>query len=109
MTANAVMEVGEGENGRHVELCLHETLRITLSEVRTAGFRWNLRTPEKHVLSLIEDSTEAAVGGSGGTAVRHWIFRAEEPGVATIVLEYSRPWERGAAPARAFSLSARVT
>ena len=108
MAMSEVMEVAEEDSGREVELRLHQALRIALPEVRTAGFRWNLCALKEHVLSLAEDDIHAAVG-AGGTAVHHWVFRAEEAGVATIVMEYRRSWEHGAAPTRTFSLSVRVT
>lgn len=104
-----IIEIGECANGREIELHLHQTLRVTLPEVRTAGFRWNLREPKERVCSLVKDELEPSAGGAGGTGKHHWEFRAEEVGTAEIVIEYSRPWERAAAPARIFLISVRVT
>ena len=38
------IEVGEHQNGQQIALLQQQTLRVTLPEVRTAGFRWALRT-----------------------------------------------------------------
>jgi predicted secreted protein len=105
MTADELIAVGEAQNGHRVELRLQQKLRITLPEVRTAGFDWDLRSPKEGVVSLLEDDIQTFVGTVGGTALHQWVLRAEEPGVATIVLEYCRPWERAARPARTFSIS----
>lgn len=74
MSTNELIEAGEGENGRHVEMSVHQTLRIALSEVRTAGFRWNLRAPDEHVFSLLEDDFAPQASGAGGTLLHHWVF-----------------------------------
>ena len=109
MSANEIIEVGEEASGRRVEMRVHQTLRIALSEVRTAGFRWNLRAPDEHVFSLLEDEFAPQPGAAGGTLLHHWVFRAERAGEATILLEYKRPWEHAVPPARTFSLTVRVT
>ena len=108
MNANE-LAVGEAENGHQVELRLQQKLRITLPEVRTAGFGWNFRSSKQRVVSLLEDDLQTSEGAVGGTALHYWVLRAEEPGQATIVLEYCRPWERAAGPARTFSISVIVT
>ena len=102
------IEVGERESGREVELHLHQVLRVTLAEVRTAGFRWNLSTPKERVCPLVSEDLKPPARGAGGTGEHYWKFRAEEVGTTEIMIEYSRPWERAAAPARSFSLSVRV-
>ena len=80
VTANELIEVGEAENGARIELRLHQKLRITLPE-RTAGFPWNLRSPNERFFSLLEDEIQMPVGAVGGTTLHHWLLRAEETGV----------------------------
>lgn len=104
-----IIEVGESANGQGIELRLHQTLRVTLPEIRTAGFRWNLRALRKRVCSLVKEDLEPPAGATGGAGKHHWEFRADEVGTAEILIEYSRPWERAAAPARSFLISVRVT
>ena len=108
VAADELIAVGEDENGQRIDLRLHQKLRITLPEVRTSGFGWNLRSVEERIVSLLEDDIQTSGGAVGGNALHHWVLRAEEPGVATIVLEYRRPWERAAGPARIFSISVFV-
>ena len=104
-----LIEVGERENGEQIELSLHEALRVTLPEVRTAGFRWTLRVPEQPVCSLVKEHFDPPAAPPGGTGKHYWEFRAERAGTAQIVIEYARLWERTSAPARSFSFSVHVT
>jgi inhibitor of cysteine peptidase len=103
-----VVQVGEADNGREVELQLQQLLRVTLPEAPTTGFRWVLRSPIEGVLSLVENGFESPSGAPGAAARRNWDFRAVRAGVAAIVIEYRRSWERAAGPARSFSVTARV-
>jgi predicted secreted protein len=105
---NEMIVVSESDNGREVGLRLRQSLRITLPEIRTAGFRWNLHEHDERVLTLVDESTEPPAGGAGGSLAHHWDFRANESGVATIALGYSRTWERATTAARSFSITVRV-
>jgi predicted secreted protein len=104
-----IVEVGEHQNGHQIELQQGQTLRVALSEVRTAGFRWSLRTSSQQILTPLADETAADSATAGGAAQRHWDFRAEVPGRTDLFFEYDRPWARAAAAARTFSVSVRVT
>jgi inhibitor of cysteine peptidase len=106
---NEIVEVGEHPDGQQIELRLGQSLRVTLPEVRTAGFRWRLRTPIQQILSPLADDTNAEAAAQGGTAQHHWDFRADEAGTTELVFEYDRPWARAAAAARTFTVSVRVT
>jgi predicted secreted protein len=106
---NEIVEVGEHQNGQHIELQQGQTLRVTLPEVRTAGFRWSLRASSQHILTPLADDTDAGSASIGGAAQHHWDFRTAAPGATDLVFEYDRPWARAAAAARTFSVSVRVT
>lgn len=104
------IEVGENENGQQIEMRRQQTLRVTLTELRTAGFRWILHASNQRTLSLLADDLDPPAVGAGGAAMRHWDFRAEDAGTTEITFDYCRPWARAAAAAaaRTFSLSVRV-
>ena len=103
-----IIEVGEQLNGQQIALLQQQTLRVTLPEVRTAGFRWVLRTYSQQILTLLTDDLEAEPGVAGGAAQHHWVFRAEQVGSTELEFNYTRPWVRAAAAARTFSVSVRV-
>lgn len=103
-----IVEVGEQKNGQQIELLLQQTLRVTLPEVRTAGFRWNLRASSQHVLVPLGDELDSTSSATGGAATHHWDFRAAVAGTTELIFEYDRPWARAAAAARTFTVSVRV-
>jgi predicted secreted protein len=88
-----IVEVSEKQNGQQIEMKLRQTLRVTLPEVRTPGFRWSLRTSGERVLSPAVDdldSASGATGATGGVAQLHRDFRAEAAGATELVFEYDR-------------------
>jgi predicted secreted protein len=103
-----IIEVSEHENGQRIEMNPQQTLRVTLPEVRTAGFRWNLRAPSQHILVRLGDELDSTSSATGGAAPHHWDFRAAAVGTTELVFEYDRPWARAAAAARTFTVSVRV-
>jgi predicted secreted protein len=66
-----IIEVGEHENGQQIEVRRQQTLRVTLTEARTAGFRWIPRPSTQHALSLVTDELSIAAVGIGGAAMHH--------------------------------------
>lgn len=104
-----LIEVGEHQNGQQIELRPQQTLRVTLPEVRTAGFRWSLRTSSQLILVPLADDLGSTPSAAGGAAQHQWVFRAEEAGTTELVFEYDRPWARATVAARTFSVSVRVT
>jgi predicted secreted protein len=104
-----IIEVNEHQNGQQIELLQGQTLRVTLPEVRTAGFRWSLRTSTQRILTPLDDDLDSTSATTGGTAQHRWNFRAETAGATELVFEYDRPWARAAAAARTFTVSVRVT
>jgi predicted secreted protein len=107
-TMSEIIEAGEDQNGQQIEMNLQQTLRVTLPEVRAAGFRWSLRTSSGRIQSPVGDELDATTGATVGVAQHHWDFRAKQVGATELVFEYVRPWARTAAAARTFSVSFRV-
>jgi predicted secreted protein len=108
-TMSDIVEVGEQQNGKQIEVIRGQTLRVTLPEVRTAGFRWSLRTSSQQILAPLADNFDGAPATAGGAALHHWDFRAAEVGTTDLFFECDRPWARAAEAARTFSVSVRVT
>jgi len=103
-----IIEVGEHQNGQQIELEQVQALRVTLLEVRTAGFRWILRASNQQIRAPLADDTNAESAVIGGAAQHHWDFRAAVAGTTELIFEYDRPWARAAAAARTFTVSVRV-
>jgi predicted secreted protein len=75
--------------GQQFEICLEGT--------PSAGFSWELRTPQNGS-SVTLESTDWKVpeGVIGGSAQQCFHFRAREPGEDYLEFEYRRPWEASA-------------
>ena len=98
---------------QEVEVAAGNLLVVTLESNATTGFRWQLSEPiDEGMLALIQSKympgedaeKDSPVVGAGGTEV--WTFEALTAGkVATISMEYSRPWEGGEKGARTFDVT----
>jgi inhibitor of cysteine peptidase len=103
-----IMHVGQGDNGQEVTLVVGQVLELALSENRTTGFRWDLKTKAEPACELVESTFNPPGGPPGNGGIHRWQFRAVHPGNGEIELEYRRPWEKDAAPAKVYKLSVRV-
>lgn len=101
--------IDEAWNGREITVAEGEMLQISLPENPTTGFRWSLEANGEPACTLIDSSFEPSSGPPGAGGRHSWRFAAARPGQARIALAYERPWARGQAPARTFSVTVRVT
>lgn len=74
-----------------------QTFAIALRSNRTTGFSWQLAQPPSAAVQTVGSAYEApaSLPGAGGQEI--WLFRAASAGVASIVLRYVRPFEKGSA------------
>ena len=71
-----------------------ESLKITLPENATTGYRWELERWDREVIGLVAEAPQYASGplvGSGGHV--DFLFQARKPGTSDIALREWRPWE----------------
>lgn len=78
-------------------------LTIDLPSNKTTGFSWKLANePNRTVLRL--EKSEYNAPSSGGTVgqggTETWVFLAVGRGTQTITMQYTRPWEKNAQPAK---------
>ncbi len=81
--------------GRPIELRVGQELVLNLESNPSTGYSWSLTDTRHPVLISLGKPTykhAASVPGAGG--LQSWTFRATEPGVQTLKLEYRRPWEK---------------
>jgi inhibitor of cysteine peptidase len=102
------MHYNERANGHEIEAKVNDEFEISLSEGRTAGYRWVVKSGGEPVLKLLEETAQPNSPGVGGSGQHVWHFRALAEGAAEIELQYLRPWETSAEPARTFVLKVRV-
>lgn len=102
-----MLQVDETSNGKEIELPIGDTLKLTLEENRTTGFKWTLESKGEGVCKLVSDDFEP--GGKVGQPGKHrWVFRAERPGSDSIKLSYGRSWEKKGKAEQTFTLGTRV-
>lgn len=106
--AEAVKQVDEKANGTTVEAQRNEILDIRLSENRTAGYKWTVRSDGSPVCKLLDEHFVPASTGPGTRGIHHWQFQCVCDGTAKIELDYGRPWEKPANPIRGFSIDVTV-
>ena len=98
-------------SGQEVSLAAGETLTVTLESNATTGYSWNENASigDKTVLQQTDHKYQppaAAIPGAGGKEV--WHFQALKTGTSKISMEYRRPFEPNAAPAKTFTLAVIV-
>jgi inhibitor of cysteine peptidase len=103
-----MLHVDQSYNAREVTLAVGQVLELALSENRTTGFRWDLKTKAEPACELVESTFSPPEGHPGNGGTHRWQFRAVQSGSGEIELEYRRPWEKDAAPAKVFKLGVRV-
>jgi predicted secreted protein len=103
-----VKEIDENANGAIIEAEKNEVLDICLSESRTAGYKWTVRSDGTPVCKPLEDHFVPAGAGLGAKGSHHWQFQCVSSGSASIEFEYARPWEKTVKPVRTFSVEIRV-
>lgn len=103
----------EKDSGRILETEVGDTLELRLSANPSTGYSWSCALPDMGVLRMTgeryENLPDTPPDFTGAPAVKIYTFAVAGPGEAGIKLEYRRPWERGAAPAKTFDILVRAT
>ena len=101
------MQFTDGDDGQEIEVRVGETFEVSLTETRTAGFSWSIKSAGEPVCSLVADSMANPAATPGKSGTHQWQFKVDSPGNATIELHYGRQWQKGA-PARTYTLRIRA-
>lgn len=99
----------ETDNNRTVDIRLDETVRISLRENATTGYRWTVERYDRVLFSELPSEAHypATAGvGSGGEVV--FIFQAKKNGTGDIKLKQWRSWEGDSSAIARFHILLRV-
>ena len=102
--------VTDKDNDGKVSLTKGQELVVRL-EIRTGtGFTWEVSPVEgKRLEQLGKPALERGSGGrAGGPAFQVFRFKAVRAGTTTLELNYRRPFEKNAKPARTFKIKVTV-
>lgn len=85
-----------------IESKVGDTFTIPLEANHTTGYSWRLaQPPDPAILKQVGEKYEEDNSGSIGAGGQEiWTFQAMSKGTTTLVFEYVRPFEKGAAPAQ---------
>jgi len=100
------------QNGITVTLKKGDLLEVTLPATLGTGYSWQVTQAGGALLSLREKSEGKKRDGegpkTGGAEDQVFQFDAKATGTAKLELQYSRPWEKQAPPAKTFSLTVTI-
>jgi len=94
----------EADNNRTIELRVGDTVRVSLPENATTGFRWAIDRLDGEVIEAVGSGSHRAGGavGSGGEVT--FTFKAKKAGADDITLKYWRHFEGDSSITKRFHL-----
>lgn len=102
--------VTDSDANNPVQLRVGQTLQVRLASNPTTGYSWSVQqVPAELQLGqsvYATGSQNKNVAGAGGYQTID--FAGKIPGKAELKLEYRRPWEKDAPPAKTFSVTVSV-
>ena len=108
VTKSKTVLLEASDNNSHVCLYVGDTLTIKLESNPTTGYSW-AKPSAPALLTLLSLQTERGATNRVGTpGAQIFTFKASKAGESAVVLNYVRPWEKNAAPAKIFRVSVTV-
>ena len=106
----SVVTISDKDNGTDIDLPQGATLLVKLSSNPSTGYSWAVKG-DPSPLKLEKTSVKKGKQSSkkvGAPGVQELRFDATSAGMASLTLEYRRPWEYTASPAKTFSVRVNV-
>jgi inhibitor of cysteine peptidase len=103
---SSVVVITDQDNGKDVDLPAGDTLVIRLKSNPSTGYRWAIKG-DPSPLRLVKGSTKKNGQNShavGAPVTQEFRLKVASAGMASLTLEYRRPWELAAGPAKTFSV-----
>ena len=100
--------IGEFTQPVHLSLQVGDMLRVVLPSTPSTGYSWHVadsNTVLKATGSSNAPGTQKNLGAAGRQTL---VFTAATSGQDNLVLDYSRPWEKGKPAARQYSIAVTV-
>ena len=102
----------ERDSGRVVDVDRGQTIIVRLSSNRSTGYRWIMGPATAEGLTALGEPVytprDAPKGAVGREGVEAWSFLASQSGRYQLRLEFRRPWEPHAAPAKSLTYTITV-
>jgi len=89
----AMLTIGESDNGRTLDIGKGESVRINLPENATTGYRWAIDRYDESLIEVIANDTAYPASAPGSAGQVAFTFRGKNVGSGEITLKYWRHWE----------------
>jgi len=104
----AGIDIDAAADGGTIDLAVGSTLRLSLLENPSTGFRWRVAADGAPALRVEAEDYLPSGAMPGAPGLHRWEFRAIQPGEARLRLDHARAWET-VPPVETFALTIRVT
>lgn len=85
--------LSERDNGRRITAKVGDELRVSLSEIASAGYRWDVANYDAERLEMLGATGRYAGSATGSAGSADFRFRVIAPGSSILVLQYGREFE----------------
>jgi predicted secreted protein len=102
------IEIGEFTQPVHVSLKVGDTLRVVLPSTPSTGYSWQVADSSPVLKATGSSNTPGAQKNVGAAGRQSLVFTAMAPGKDDLILNYSRPWEKGKPAARQYTIGVTV-
>jgi inhibitor of cysteine peptidase len=90
---NTMLTLAQTDNDRTVDIRVGESVRISLPENATTGFRWAIDRFDEEFIEAVATEPHYPSNAIGAGGEVSFIFRAKKTGTGEIVLKNWRHWE----------------
>lgn len=82
------------DSGKEITLKPGQIVQVQLTGIGGTGYWWYVQGPDARHLELVSEKTRVTSDRRvGGPVLGIWTFRAKEPGITEIKMDYYRTWE----------------
>ena len=106
--ADAMQSLTEADNGRTVDLRVGESVRLTLPENATTGYRWAIDRLDRDVVEEAGSEPHPSGGAIGSGSNVTFDFTAKKAGSGEVALKYWRHFEGDGSVVKRFSFRLNV-
>lgn len=102
------IEIGEFTQPVQVSLQIGDTLRIVLAATPSTGYSWHVASATAALKAMSSSNRPGTPQRPGAAGTQTLVLKAVTPGKGNLVLDYSRPWEKGKPAARQYAIAVSV-
>ena len=94
----------EADNDRTIELRVGDTIRVSLPENATTGYRWGIDRLDEEIVEAVGSEPHYPGGAVGAGGEVTFTFKGKKPGAGDITLKYWRHFEGDSSVTKRFHL-----